>query len=180
MVKAKTIMSLNFDLKKVLHVCRQILIVVAIFFTVQWYQQRNLLPTSANISAPEFQLKEVESGESFSLHDIKDKKLLLYFFAPWCGVCKFSISALQEIYLEVDQTKYAVVAVALSYESKQEILNFKLEHKLSFPVLLGSDVVAAQYRIYAFPTYYVINEQGLVSARDLGFSTNIGMQWRLK
>ena len=173
-------MSLNFDLKKVLHVCRQILIVVAIFFTVQWYQQRNLLPTSANISAPEFQLKEVESGESFSLHDFKDKKLLLYFFAPWCGVCKFSISSLQDIFLEMDQDQYAVVAVAISYESQQEVLNFKSQHKLSLPVLMGSDALASQYNVDAFPTYYVINEHGYITARDLGFSTNIGMQWRLK
>jgi hypothetical protein len=46
------------------------------------------------------------------------------------------------------------------------------------PVLLGDDRTARDYRIRGFPTYYVLDPDGRVAARDFGLSTAPGLWWR--
>ncbi|MEZ7853279.1 MAG: redoxin domain-containing protein [SAR324 cluster bacterium] len=43
--------------------------------------------------APSFRLPAL-SGPSVALKDLRGRRVLLYFFAPWCKVCYFSISNL--------------------------------------------------------------------------------------
>jgi len=48
------------------------------------------------------------------------------------------------------------------------------------PVLMGDDSTARDWSVRAFPTYYVIDTEGRISSRSVGYSTRLGMWLRYK
>lgn len=105
-----------------------------------------------------------------------NKKTVIYFFAPWCNVCHVSIENLQEIYL--NNQNIDVIAVALDYESKDEILEFSQQHQLTFPIALGNAKVKADFKITGYPSYYVLDSDNTIAGKSLGYSTEIGLYLR--
>ncbi len=102
---------------------------------------------------------------------------VVYFFAPWCIYCKSSIDNMQNL---VSSGKLAWArAVALDYSSDAEVREFIRNTGLGVPVLMGNAGTARDWQVRAFPTYFVIDGDGRVVARSVGYSTRIGLQTRL-
>lgn len=150
-----------------------LLLAGSIFFGISWYKERTLLAAAS--AAPAF-IAITADGELFRSSELQGKPTLLYFFAPWCGICRLSMPNLK--YLQADNEGLAVYAIALQYDSPQQVAEFVADLELEVPVLLGNQQLATDYQIQAFPTYYVINAEGQVSAKSLGYSTALGLWLR--
>ena len=138
------------------------------------YQNRNLLEDdgSVQISSQNF---ITLSGDMYSLAP-SDKKTLVYFFAPWCAVCKMSIANLDV----VDENEYNVVRIALDYQSVEEIMAFAKAAGVKGTVLLGGEPHKERFNISGYPTYYILDEQLQVISHDMGYSTSLGLRLRTK
>lgn len=145
---------------------------LALWVGISYWQQKELLQDSA--PAPAFTLYSL-SGDAVALGDIQSERTLLYFFAPWCSICKLSIGNLNK--LNADDS-LAVVAVALSYGSANEVVAFVGDQELEVPVLLGTQKTLSDYKIEMFPTYYVLDEQKRVISKSVGYSTELGLKAR--
>ena len=154
---------------------RTLLLAGLIFWGVTTWQARDLVPEKE--LAPQFRLF-ARDGQIYSLSDAKGKTVLLYFFAPWCTVCHFSIGNLEGLRSQQEKGELLIWLVALSYQSLEEVDVFLQRHQLRYPVLFGDQEMAANYHIEAFPTYYVIDPTGKVAARSVGYSTKLGIYWR--
>lgn len=106
----------------------------------------------------------------------EDKITVIYFFAPWCKVCHISIDNLQALYLK--NPHIDVIAVALDYQNKQEIVDFNKQHQLTFPIALGNAKVKQDFKVAGYPSYYVLDENNLVTGKSLGYSTELGLYLR--
>ncbi len=101
---------------------------------------------------------------------------VVYFFAPWCHYCKASINNLDGL---VAGGKIAWGrAVALNYDNREEVRVFAVETGIELPVLMGTDRTAKDWSIRAFPTYFVIDANGKISSRSVGYSTWLGLRLR--
>ena len=69
--------------------------------------------------------------------------------------------------------------VALEYESLDEVREFIKETDVSLPVLLGGPQTSNDWQIRGFPTYFVIDGDGNIASRSVGYSTKIGLQARV-
>ncbi|MBU2918589.1 redoxin domain-containing protein [Psychrosphaera sp. F3M07] len=154
----------------------QALIFIAIFNLISWFKESSLLSTSGDIKAPEFELMDI-NNQKVTLASLSDKPTLLFFWAPWCSVCKLTMPNVQDFY-QSHSEQFNVVSVALSFQSPDEIVNFMHQREYSFTTLLGNADVSQDYKIQAFPTYYVIDTDGIVVNKSLGYSTEIGMLLR--
>lgn len=114
-------------------------------------------------------------GESISL-DAQGKTTVLYFFAPWCQICHVSIGNLQTLYEHNEQIN--VIAIALDYTSKDEVLDFTQQHQLTFPVAFGSETVKQALEITGYPSYYVINKDNTIVRKSMGYSSTLGLYLR--
>ncbi len=98
---------------------------------------------------------------------------IIYFFAPWCFYCRNSIGNLDDLVTDGDVSWGT--AVALDYADTAEVEEFVARTGISLPVLMGDGQTASDWSIRAFPTYYVIDAQGRISSRSVGYSTGFGM-----
>ncbi len=147
---------------------------LGLVFALGAYQTRKHLRAGM---APDFALTE-SSGRRVSLADYRGKKVLLHFFATWCGVCRVELPSLRGLaqHLAPDEALVAVVEDSTDVEA---VRRFAREHELTYPILLGSPEVLRAYRVSAFPTNYFINGDGTIAGSSVGLSTRLGMATRL-
>ena len=152
------------------------LLVVAIVVGVQAWRARDLLPADQRTLAPDFMLADLQ-GRTWSTAELRGKPAVIYFFAPWCGVCAASSPQLRWFHRwRGDDVQ--VLLVGLDWSAPQELQDYARRHELTMPVLIGDRATGAAYRIQGYPTYYVIDAEGRVARRDTGLSTVAGLWLR--
>jgi peroxiredoxin len=146
-----------------------------IFGGVQAVQSLGLV--GAGDPAPDFALTTVD-GEAVSLSGLKGKKTVLAFWAPWCSVCQVESASLSKLQ-EGAGEDYQVVSVVLGYEGSEDVRAFMNRHGVDYPVLMGDRGIADDYAVSKFPTLYVLDEDGRVEHSTVGYTSTLGMRWRL-
>ncbi len=157
----------------------QIILVVIIFNVASWFRESSMLSAKDNLSERVYRapvLMTNNQSEKILTIAAQGKTTVLYFFAPWCQVCHLSIGNLQKLYEK--KSDIAVIAIALDYSDKAEVLAFTKQHKLSFPVVLGTQELKAAFKIKAYPSYYILDKDNRVIGRSLGYSTELGLYLR--
>ncbi|MGB1261289.1 MAG: TlpA family protein disulfide reductase [Cognaticolwellia sp.] len=152
----------------------QTIVFVLIFNAVAMLRETSMLSSNGEISPKPHQLKTL-TDQNITL-TANGEKTIVYFFAPWCQVCNFSIDNLQSIYQKNPELN--VIAVALDFVDVDEVKKFTMHHQLTFPVALGNASVKAEYKVQGYPSYYVLDEQNTIVARSLGYSSEIGLYLR--
>ena len=156
----------------------EILFATAIFMALSAWQEQDMLSSDSDI--PTLSAPSLEGiTYQFPLALNKSKKTLVYFFAPWCNICHLSIGNLNILRSQISEEEVSIIIVALDWKSKAEVEEFIADHDLDFPVLLGNKQWQQQYKIKGFPSYYVLNQQGEVLSRSMGYSSSVGMLRRI-
>ena len=144
----------------------------SIYIGAHFWQTRNLLDNGA--SFPQISYSTL-SGESFSSQDLKGKSTVFYVFAPWCTVCDLTSGSVQSLSEWISGDSFQVLGLALSYENSQSVKEFRDDHELEIPVILGSDMASEQLRIEAFPTFVFIDDEGTVKGHTVGYTSFLGL-----
>lgn len=149
----------------------QVVAFFIIFQLISWVRELSLL--ESDTQAPDFVLQQ-SSGETISLDQFEGKPTVVFFWAPWCSVCKVSMPNLESFHQD-NKDDINVVSVVLDYEDKDSVRQFIKSKQLTFPTLYGNNRVAMDYQIQGFPTYYVLDKDGKVHAKSMGYSSEIGI-----
>jgi len=149
---------------------------VAVFLVVSTFQARNMLSTS-DTAAPALSGPLLRGG-SYDIAATGKRPVLVYFFAPWCKFCAVSSDNLTRLRRLRDDDSLEILTVVLDWQDLDEVRNYVDRHELDLPVVLGNSQVAQDWRVYAFPTYYVLDSERRIHRRDLGYSTQFGLWWR--
>lgn len=153
----------------------QVFIIVIVVNLVSLVRETSMLSAWEKDTAPNFELTTLraEPAYIYKNNQTNEHKTVVYFFAPWCSICRVSIQNLQNLY-ERDNS-VSIVAVALDFVDKQEVADFSKTLNLSMPILFGNEEVKQSYQVSAYPSYYVINQLGKIEHRSMGYSTELGL-----
>ncbi|MCF6262037.1 MAG: TlpA family protein disulfide reductase [Xanthomonadales bacterium] len=151
-------------------------LIISVFLAIGMWQARDLLPPGSEQTAPVFSLPD-RQGNIVNLEDFRGKRVVVYFFAPWCKICSLSMHNLVDVAAKRDPD-LVILALGVEYQQESEIWAFVDKHELQMPVLLGGSQQMIDWKIQAFPTYYVLNEAGQIISRSVGYSTELGIRWR--
>jgi thiol-disulfide isomerase/thioredoxin len=154
----------------------ELVMVAAIFLGVSAWQTRHLLSRAE--PAPSVALTRLADGQPTSLEALRGKKTALVLWAPWCGVCKAEVGALNALAESLGDDAQ-LVSVALSYEDRADVEGFIREQGVRYPVLLGDARATKALRVSAFPTIYILDAQGRISASVVGYTPSWTLRLRL-
>jgi len=161
--------------KRVARIALEIALVVAVYVGVSAWQGRKLVGQGE--TAPAFTLTALD-GKQVALADLKGKRVLLHFWATWCGVCRQEHGALNAVQAGLGPDEVLLSVVADS-EDPEAIRRYAAEAGIRYPVLLADAAVVRSYRVGAFPTNYFVSKDGQITGHTVGMSTRIGMNARL-
>lgn len=161
--------------RRIRRIALEAVVLVGFFLAMSTWQERHLL--QRNAPAPNFTLEALD-GRPVSLPSLRGKRVLVHFWATWCGVCRREFGALNAVNrgLKSDEALLAVVADA---DDPDRVRAFVKEQGIEYPVLLGTDAVLRAFRVDTFPTNYYIDGAGVVSAHTIGMSTRVALASRL-
>ncbi|MDP8299450.1 MAG: redoxin domain-containing protein [Candidatus Tantalella remota] len=125
---------------------------------------------SANADmAPDFTLKDLD-GNNYSFASTKGKVVILDFWATWCPPCRIGIPEFQALYEQYKDKGLVVVGVALDQGGVQVVKPFVKKNGVTYLVAIGDrGVVAAYGGIRGIPTTFVIDRQGKIVQKYVGY-----------
>ena len=132
---------------------------------------RSETPPLVGKPAPEFSLSSLD-GRTISLADYRGKKkLVVSFWASWCGPCRLEMPSLRAFYEKHRDAsdKFEFLAISID-DNRRDAEAFANEEKLPFPVLLDlNSKTADAFGVDGIPTLFVIDENGKTIYGHLGF-----------
>jgi len=129
-----------------------------------------------SISAPDFTLKTIE-GQEITLSGLRGKVVLLDFWATWCGPCKESIPHLTQLYKNYQDKGFELIGMSLDKSGEVEMVRrFVKSMDIPYPIIMTPEDVARNYKITGLPTTVLIDKEGKVREKIVGFNSTIGQQ----
>jgi peroxiredoxin len=123
--------------------------------------------TDVGNMAPDFGLETLD-GEKVRLSDFRGNRVVVNFWASWCGPCREEMPDIQQLSEDKDVT---VLAVNLTYseDSIETVSEFARQYELTFPILLDENASVSQlYRIQPIPTTYMLDSRGEIQYKAFG------------
>lgn len=124
--------------------------------------------TGSPYPAPDFTLSDL-AGRSVRLSDFKGKIVFVDFWATWCPPCRKEIPHLKDLAQHYKEQGVVVLGVSVDEGGRAVVEPFVKENEITYPILIGGDSPLDGYSVESIPTLYVINREGLVVARHVGY-----------
>ena len=128
--------------------------------------------------AIEFNLKEVDGQNKYSMKDFNGKLVMLNLWAGWCIGCKEEMPHFIDLQESFNKDDFMIVAASLD-RNEEDTVNFlkDLERrsgkKVNFLVLIDEDkVVAKGYDPFGLPATFLIDGNGKIIKAIYGSLNN--------
>ena len=122
------------------------------------------------VYAPEFSVTTSE-GEYLSLDDLHGKVVLLDFWGTWCPPCVAAVPELRDLSKRYAKESSFVMIGISSDGVEAKWHDFIVKNQMVWPQYLDRDrKVQHAFDVRAFPTYIVIDPEGIVRYRNYGSS----------
>jgi peroxiredoxin len=133
---------------------------VALFFALSLFKKE---------AAPSVTFKTL-NGELVTTASLKGKVVLVNFWATSCSTCIAEMPDMVETYKKYQANGLELVAVAMSYDPPNYVLNYAETRELPFKVALDADGSAAKSfgDVKLTPTTFLIDKEGNIVKRYVG------------
>ena len=121
--------------------------------------------------APDFAFTSSE-GEHITLEDLQGKVVVLDFWGTWCPPCVESVPELRNLHKRYAKEGTPFVLIGISTDSDEEAWKeFTEKNKMIWPQYRDKDHhITSAFGVHSFPTYIVIDHEGIVRYRSSGLS----------
>jgi len=109
-------------------------------------------------------------GKPIVLDELRGKVVLVNFWATSCPGCIKEMPGMIETYQQYKGRGFEIVAVAMSYDPPNYVVNFVQTRQLPFPVALDVDGEHARAfgNVQLTPTSFIIGKDGRILEQKLG------------
>jgi thiol-disulfide isomerase/thioredoxin len=127
------------------------------------------------VLAPDFTLKTLD-GQEMTLSKLKGKVVLLDFWATWCGPCREAIPHLINLQKTYQEKGFEVIGVNVDKGDVETVRRFVKSMEIPYTITLPSEEVSRKYGVTALPTTIIIDKEGKIRQKFLGFTSEISRQ----
>ncbi len=130
--------------------------------------------------APDFSFTSAQ-GEYFALDDLKGKVVLLDFWGTWCPPCVASVPDLRNLYKRY-ANEPSFVFISISSDGDEGVWRqFTEKNKMIWPQHLDQDRrILRAFGIHAFPSYILIDHEGIVRRMQSGWQSPASLDEMVK
>jgi thiol-disulfide isomerase/thioredoxin len=128
------------------------------------------------MTAPPFVLEEI-SGAKVSSKDLAGKVVIIDFWATWCPPCLMTIPELVDLQRKYKDKGLSVVGISVDDPEKvtdRDLVAFREAKKINYPIVRANAKVVQDYFAddpnMAIPTMFLVDRQGKISEKKVGFS----------
>lgn len=108
------------------------------------------------------------SGKQFKLSELKEKAVLLDFWASWCGPCKQELPHLARLDREYRDKGFIIIGIACQ-SKPEEVTPLLKDAKVEYQIYMDDgNLCAAAWEVPAFPSLVLIGKDGKVAAAMVG------------
>ena len=127
------------------------------------------LSLATNKKVPEIAVTSI-TGEAIKLYQDKNNFTIINFWATDCPGCIKEMPGLTNIYNQLKGQGLQIIAVSMSYDPPNQVLNFTQKNKIPFPVVLDIDGQIARSfgDIRLTPTSILIDKNGKIIDKVIG------------
>jgi thiol-disulfide isomerase/thioredoxin len=136
-----------------------------------WCAQGNKTLTPA----PDFSLQTLDDREVI-LSKTRGEVVLLDFWATWCGPCRESIPHLVQLYKTYHAQGFEIIGLSLDKGGKDVVHHFVQSMDISYPIAMAPDSVVRDYGVHGLPTTILIDREGKIREKIVGFNTAIAQK----
>lgn len=121
--------------------------------------------------APDFSAPNPE-GKEISLNESLGKVTLIDFWAAWCKPCRDENPNIVRVYEKYHDQGFNIIGVSLDRENQkdkwiQAIADDKLTWNQVSNLKFWQDPIAQQYGVRAIPAQFILDENGVIVAKNL-------------
>lgn len=140
--------------------------------------QPDAAPGEVGGPLPAFRLEDA-AGREVSSSDFRGKVLLVNYWATWCKPCETEMPGLQQLQDTYGSRGFAAVGIAMDTNSK-DVAAFARKHGIRYWLLMGTPEVQERLGILGIPTTILVDRQGVVRYRIVGFEYKEAVEAELK
>ncbi len=120
--------------------------------------------------APDFSFTTLEN-ENVSNASLRGKVVLFDFWGTWCPACRESLPSVKNIHKKYEGKDFELVGVS-SDDDEEVLRTFAAAQHMNWPEYLdSSEKIITAFGVEAFPTYVVLDRDGVVRYRQAGFGS---------
>ncbi len=128
--------------------------------------------------APAFRVTTLD-GKVVSLDDLKDKVVLIDFWATWCGPCREALPHLRQLAQKLDSPQFVVLSISLDSD-EQKWKDFVAKNGMTWPQYRDggwNGNISKQFGVTAIPHTFTIDADGVLQDERVG---DEGIEGKLK
>ncbi|NWF94134.1 MAG: TlpA family protein disulfide reductase [Syntrophaceae bacterium] len=126
-------------------------------------------------TVPDFTLKTLDGGE-IVLSRLKEKVILLDFWATWCRPCREAIPHLIRLYKNYQKEGLEVIGMNMDRGNLDAVRHFVKSMEIPYPVALAPENMEKSYGVSGLPTTILIDKKGRIREKIVGFTNEISKQ----
>ena len=117
-----------------------------------------------------------EKGEAVDFDDYRGKYVMIDFWASWCSPCRASFPRIRQVYsqLQAEGKDFEIINISID-QNKDAWLKAVEQEQNPWPQLYDDDHISySQFDVKAIPTTYLIDPEGKIILREVGFDPKGG------
>jgi len=135
-------------------------------------RRQEALKGMMNNPAPGFSYPTMD-GKTIDLSSLKGKVVVIDFWALWCGWCKKAMPLLNEFYRKYQDKDVVVLSMNVLERQRAKVPDFIKKSGYTWTVVYGDDKITKQYDVRGIPDLYVIDKEGIIRYRHVGYSPDL-------
>lgn len=109
------------------------------------------------------------SGDSLRSQSLRGKVTLVNFWATWCGPCVIETPDFVALRNEWKDRNFEIVGISMDTEGFEVVSGFAEDFQIPYPLILDEGPLSDEFGgVYALPTTFVVDAEGLIRHRFIG------------
>lgn len=133
--------------------------------------EKKVAMIAAGNSSPNWELRDLK-GNIVSNTRLKGKVTLIDFSFNACAACMLSIPTLKRLHEKYKGTDVSILTINTS-DPKQSVIAHAKKNDVTYPVLLNGSKVAKSFQVSSYPSFYLVDKNGMIAATFEGYSKNL-------